>query len=169
MIRRSFVSSVLVVLAATGLMRPALAGETAGGDVVLAVHTAQGNETQPLADYAMDQLQALPVSVIRTETIWTDGVQEFTGVALSDLLTSLDIRDGMLEAVAVNDYLIDIPVSDAVPGGPIIAYLRNGQPMSLRDKGPLWVIYPYDSSADYQREEIFARSIWQLTDIIHYP
>jgi len=169
MIRRSFVSSILFVLAATGLISPAFADDPAGGAVVLEIHTADGESTRPVTGFGMDQLQALPVSVIRTETIWTDGMQEFTGVALVDLLDRLDIRDGMLEAVAVNDYLIDIPVSDAVRGGPIIAYLRNGQPMSLRDKGPLWVIYPYDSSVEYQREEIFARSVWQLTDIIHYP
>jgi hypothetical protein len=33
--------------------------------------------------------------------------------------------------------------------------------MSVRDKGPLWVIYPYDSD-DYRSEVIYSRSIWQL-------
>jgi hypothetical protein len=67
--------------------------------------------------------------------------------------------------VAVNDYLVEVPVTDAVDGGPIIAYAVDGAQMSLRDKGPLWLIYPYDSDAKYRTEEIYARSIWQLDRI----
>ena len=53
-------------------------------------------------------------------------------------------------------------VEDAVEGGPIIAYRLNGDRMSVRDKGPLWVVYPYDSDQVYQTEVIYSRSIWQL-------
>ncbi|HEX9857587.1 MAG TPA: oxidoreductase, partial [Paracoccaceae bacterium] len=41
-------------------------------------------------------------------------------------------------------------------------YAQNGVPLSVRDMGPLWVIYPYDSDVDYQSEVIYSRSIWQL-------
>ncbi len=58
-----------------------------------------------------------------------------------------------------------IPATDWVDGGPIIAYLQNGNPMSVRDKGPLWVIYPYDDNPDYQSEVTYSRSIWQLDRI----
>jgi len=34
--------------------------------------------------------------------------------------------------------------------------------MSVREKGPLWVIYPYDSDAKFRTEVIYSRSIWQL-------
>lgn len=37
--------------------------------------------------------------------------------------------------------------------------------MSVRDKGPLWVIYPYDSDPALQSEVTYARSIWQLVRI----
>ena len=41
----------------------------------------------------------------------------------------------------------------------------NGEIMSLRDKGPLWVIYPYDQNAAYRSEVTYSRSIWQLDRI----
>ena len=63
------------------------------------------------------------------------------------------------------DYAVTIPTSDAVEGGPIIAYEMDGKPMSRRDKGPLWVIYPFDDSAKYRTETIYSRSIWQLNRI----
>ena len=40
-----------------------------------------------------------------------------------------------------------------------------GAPMSVRDKGPLWIVYPYDQNTDYQSEVVFSRSIWQLNRI----
>lgn len=71
----------------------------------------------------------------------------------------------MLTARAINDYSVEIPLADAVEGGPIVAYERNGAVMSLRDKGPLWIVYPFDSDPAYQTEAIYSRSIWQLEEI----
>jgi hypothetical protein len=78
------------------------------------------------------------------------------------LALEMGVNDGRLLATAINDYTVEIPLSDAVEGGPIIAYLMDGEEMSIRDKGPLWVIYPYDSDADFRSEVVYSRSIWQL-------
>jgi hypothetical protein len=72
------------------------------------------------------------------------------------------LQNGHFFASAINDYSVEIPLSDAVKGGPIIAYSIDGKEMSLRDKGPLWVIYPYDSNSDFRSEVVYLRSIWQL-------
>lgn len=136
------------------------------GEVIL---TVSGNVTAAnqgdLLVFDREMLEALPVTVFTTSTIWTDGEQEFTGVALKDLLDVIGVDGGTLVAIAVNDYQIEIPVADAVENGPIVAYLRNGEPMSVRDKGPLWVVYPFDDNADYRTEVIYSRSIWQLEQI----
>ena len=80
-------------------------------------------------------------------------------------MKQMGVTDGTLLATAINDYTVEIPVSDAVPGGPIVAYLMDGQEMPVRDKGPLWIVYPYDSSAAYRSEVVYSRSIWQLDRI----
>ena len=67
--------------------------------------------------------------------------------------------------MALNDYAVDLPVADAVEGGPIVAYKMNGQPMSVREKRPLWIIYPYDDKAQRQSEACYPRSIWQFVSI----
>jgi hypothetical protein len=107
-------------------------------------------------------LEAMDPVEFNTTTTWTDGPQIFTGVLLFDLLALLGVTEGTLRATAINDYAVDIPVSDAVEGGPIVAYLLNGAPMSVRDKGPLWIVYPYDAKREYRSEVIYSRSIWQL-------
>lgn len=108
------------------------------------------------------RLEAINVTEITTSTPWTEGPQEFTGTRLSALTDFLGVTDGVLVGVALNDYSVEIPVSDAVPDGPIIAFANNDKPMPLRSRGPLWVIYPFDQKADYRSEVIYTRSIWQL-------
>ncbi|WP_252928140.1 hypothetical protein [Paracoccus sp. 08] len=43
-----------------------------------------------------------------------------------------------------------------------MAYLMDDREISVRDKGPLWIVYPYDADRQYQTEVIYSRSIWQL-------
>ncbi|WP_234988705.1 molybdopterin-dependent oxidoreductase [Tropicibacter naphthalenivorans] len=121
------------------------------------------------AAFDLDLLRGIGAQTIETTTIWTDGVQTFEGVPLHDLTKALGITGSALRATAVNDYAVDIPLADAVPGGAFLAFARNGRPMSVRDKGPLWVIYPYDSAPRYQAEIYYARSIWQLDRIEVLP
>lgn len=117
------------------------------------------------ARFDAEMLKDLGVTSFHTSTIWTEGASEFSGVSLAALVNELGITSGNLEMVAVNDYSVTVPVSDAAADGPIIAYAMDGKPMSLRDKGPLWLVYPYDLNKDYQSETIYSRSVWQLVKI----
>lgn len=147
---------------------PALADDLPAptGEVVLTVTGPLGATNQgDVAAFDLDMLKALGEVSFTTTTPWTEGAQSFTGVSLEALLKAVEVTEGTLSAKAINDYAVEIPVSDAVTDGPIIAYLQNGNPMSVREKGPLWVVYPYDSKDDYQAEVIYTRSIWQLNNI----
>lgn len=151
-------SAVFALLLVAGTLLTPLGHVANAGEELLAVTGSDGS----VLSLDIDDLTALPVSEIRTNTIWTEGQQVFQGVALRDLLDHVGAAEGIVTAVALNDYLIDIPTSDAVKPGPVVAYLHNGEPMSVRDKGPLWVVYPYDDDPSYNTEEYYARSIWQL-------
>lgn len=133
------------------------------GPVVLTVTGLNGqSDAAGTLLFDLDMLQAMDSRSFTTETIWTNGPQEFVGVGLDTLLENLGVTDGTLTAFAINDYFVEIPLSDAVPDGPIIAYSVNGAEMSVREKGPLWIVYPYDENSDYQSEQIYTRNIWQL-------
>ena len=146
-------------LLAEGLAQPK-------GEVVLKVTgdlAVTNGDHSASFDEAM--LKDLGVTSFKTSTVWTEGISEFTGVSLLTLVEKLQIKAKTLNMYAVNDYAVDVPLSDAVADGPIIAYAIDGKPMSVRDKGPLWLIYPYDAQKDYQTETTFTRSIWQLVRI----
>ena len=163
--------SIKVAILCAGLATPLTAQSlddlpVPAGEVVLTISGAisiKNNEDTAVFDLAM--LQAMPVTTFVTTTVWTDGPQEFSGLELADLAAALGIEEGTLRATAINDYAVDIPVSDAVEGGPILAYSQNGAIMSVRDKGPLWIVYPYDSNAAYKSEVVYSQSIWQLDRI----
>ena len=120
----------------------------------------------PALELTLEQLRSLPVARIRTTTHWTSGLQQFEGVHLFTLLRYLGIQSGQIELLAINDYSVTIPVAEIMPEGALLAFLRNGEPMSPRDKGPIWVVFDYDGNAAFRTETVFSRSIWQLDRII---
>ena len=155
--------SVLRHLLASAAVAATLTGPASAGEHDATVLTVSGDGD--LLSFTRGDLEALGTETFTTSTIWTDGPQTFTGMLLAALTAAIGVNDGSLRASAINDYSVLIPVSDGVAGGPIIAFLRNGEPMSVRERGPLWLVYPFDSSPKYQTEVIYSRSIWQLDRI----
>ena len=136
------------------------------GPVILTVTGKFDRIPEGKVEFDLAMLHALDATSFDTSSIWTDGIHRYTGVSLYHLAAYLGIgADALLKCAAINDYVIDVPVSDAVARGPIIAYAMDGAAMSVREKGPLWLLYPFDSQPDYQSEVIYARSIWQLDRI----
>ncbi|RBW62179.1 oxidoreductase [Phaeobacter gallaeciensis] len=125
---------------------------------------ASGSEAT--VEFELEELRRIGEITFSTTTPWTEGEQTFTGVPLATFVSSLDLKAGVLKATAVNDYAVEIPVSEALFDGPIIAYLKNDERMSIREKGPLWLVYPYDSDAKFRTEIVYSRSIWQLDRIV---
>ena len=109
----------------------------------------------------------LPQVSFTTETIWTDTPQEFSGPTLRSVLKTAGLafpaRD--LKLSALNDYSVICPADLIGENAPIIANRRNGNPFDIRKKGPLWLVFPYESSVLYRTETIYSLSIWHLSEI----
>lgn len=160
----SFQIFAAAAIFATGAMADTLAKPH--GDVILTISgNIEHTNGEGIAEFDIDMLRELGGAVYETSTIWSEGQQKFTGVVLQALLEHVGATGTQLEAMAINDYKITIPVETIDEVAPIIAYERDDQPMSRRDKGPLWIVYPYDSSSDYRTEVIYSQSIWQLNRI----
>jgi hypothetical protein len=140
------------------------------GKVVLSItgHVARTNASGR-ADFDMDMLAALPQRRLVTHTPWHQGEQTFTGPLLRDVLAEAGASGTTLVAVALNNYRCEIPLEDAQQFDVILACLHNGEPMRVRDKGPLFVVYPFDSDNRLRSERYYARSAWQLRSLIVQP
>lgn len=107
-------------------------------------------------------LEKLPQHSFTTNAPWTKQPHTYTGVLLRDLLAHLGARATTIQATALNDYAISIPVEDGRQFNVIVAYKVDGKPISVRDKGPMLVMYPFDSNPQLQHRNYYERSIWQL-------
>lgn len=110
----------------------------------------------------MNALAALPQHSFSTRTPWDERPRQFTGPLLRDVLAFVGAQGDELVAVALNDYKVIIPVSDAERFPVIVARLVDGKPMRVRERGPLFVVYPYDSDTLLLNDRYYARSAWQL-------
>jgi hypothetical protein len=99
------------------------------------------------------------------ETPWTEGRTTFEGPLLRAVLAAAGAQGTTLVVRALNDYFAEVPVLDATSLDTILATHMNGKLMSVRDKGPLFLIYPFDKDAGLYNEKYFSRSVWQIREI----
>jgi len=136
------------------------------GKVVLTV-TGQISRTnapqQALFDLKM--IEALPQHSFTTQTPWYSTPVKFTGPKLSDVLAAVGARGKEIQAVALNNYQITIPVTDTQRYPVVMAWKINDQPIPIRAKGPLFIAFPYDDDAALRTAQYYERSIWQLKQL----
>jgi len=113
----------------------------------------------------LEEFEAIDTTTVITKTPWHKEETTFSGVSGVALMKFLGARGTEIDAIALNDYKVAIPVSDFLNSGLILATRKNGTPMSIRDKGPIFVIYPFDANPKLDNEVIYGRSIWQVKEI----
>ena len=111
-------------------------------------------------------LEALGTTSIETKTPWYEGVINFEGVRMDTLMRHVGATGESVTAMALNDFSTEIPISDFSRYGAILALKRDGNYMPVRDKGPLFLVYPYDSSPELRAQKFYSRSAWQLARLI---
>ncbi len=121
----------------------------------------------PELTLSLSDLQAIGETRLETETPWTEGKQSFVGVTGRQLIAALKARGvadtgATVTAIANNDYQIVIPLADFDQDATLIAFSRNGAALPVRDKGPFWIVFPYDSDPKYRSNTFKAYSIWGL-------
>jgi hypothetical protein len=137
----------------------------AAADAMLVV-TNTTDSGKPELRLTEAELKAFPQVTVRTRTEFTDGVVAFVGPLVRDVVAALDASDATtLHMVAANDYAVDIPMADVQDYDVILAMSANGKRLSIRDKGPIWVMYPLDDHPELQDSVYNVRLIWQLTRI----
>jgi hypothetical protein len=155
------VSAVLLCLPAAAMARDL---GTPTGPVVLTVTDAAGGTWS--LDRAM--IEALGWQTITTVTPFTEGPQEFAGIPLSTLAEATGAEGTVIEAVAINDYTAQIPAAHMAEHDVFLALDLNGVPMRVRDRGPVWIIYPSET-VDAPAQRFDSLMVWQLRELNFRP
>lgn len=158
LIRRVFVACVVTVLAVS-----------AGAERVLAeaaLTLSRGGDSEDTLEFTLEELEALPLVTIVTENEFTDGEVTYRGPLVRDVLDHLALADAdTIRFTAANDYYVDVPTSDFRKYNVILALEADGQRLSRRDKGPLWLMYPISDHSELRDPVYNTRLIWQVVRI----
>ncbi len=151
-----------LVLVAAALACGAALAQGAATTTPRAVLEISGKGSAPVK-LDMAALQRLPQSSFKTNSPWTREPHTYTGPLLRDVLALAGAQGGTtIKAIALNDYQISIPAEDAANLGVIVAHQIDGKAIPVRERGPLFVIYPFDSAPELRSTRYYERSIWQL-------
>lgn len=133
----------------------------------LLVVTGKISETNVGTEAHLDRalLQSIGIKKLKTSNQYEPGSHVYEGVMLKDLLSFLGASGTTLVATALDGYSIEVPVHDAERYPVILAMKKNGKPMTVREKGPIWIIYPIDEFEELKDQKYSSRSIWQLNRI----
>jgi len=117
------------------------------------------------AQFDRPMLESLGMVAVETTTPWHEGKVKFEGVPVDKLMKQVGATGDRVVVTALNDYTTEIPMEDFAKYKVILAIKRNGEYMPVRDKGPLFIIYPYDSDPELKSQTYYARSAWQVAKI----
>ncbi len=117
-------------------------------------------------ELSIDDLAAMPQTTVVTENEFSDGKVSYRGPLVRDVLA----RGGLgtvdsVKMTAANDYYVDIPTSDFREYDVIFAMEANGERLSRREKGPLWLMYPMSDHPELKDPLYTRRLIWQVVRI----
>ena len=92
---------------------------------------------------------------------------EVRGPLMRDLLKAAGVDGTHAAAVALDKYEVEIPMADFSTLDVIAAIEMDGKRLTVRSKGPAWIIYPTGEHTELQKDPVYeARSIWQLKDLV---
>ncbi|SIQ74493.1 hypothetical protein SAMN05880582_103200 [Rhizobium sp. RU20A] len=146
---------------------PAMALDKPTGEVILTIvgKDLKHPNAPGAAEFDLAMLESLNGRSGTMETPWTEGKTTFSGPLLRAVLEAAGAEGEKLKVRALNDYVAEVPISDADTLDTMLATRMNGEIMSVRNKGPIFLIYPFDLDKSLYNEKYFSRSVWQIKAI----
>jgi|SRR5271170_4660721 len=158
----------MIMLAAGGVPSPSWADDLPPptGKVILTISgaiTRRNRGSDAVFDRPM--LETLGWNSFETRSPWYNGPTRFAGVLMRALLHKVGASGQTLVVTALNDYTTRIPLADFARYDVLLALKRDGNYMPVSDKGPLFIVYPYDSDPELRRQTYYSRSAWQVSEM----
>lgn len=111
----------------------------------------------------LEEIKRMGGTELRTSTPFSEGTQVFTGVTGSAFVKATAASGRDVRAEALNGYKVVIPWAVFATDTLLIAYARDGKPMTVRDKGPFWIVFPFDASSQFRTDTYKSYAIWSIT------
>lgn len=152
------------IAAAVTFLALAVSTVAAAAQPILSVTLPDASGKAVTKTFTAQEIQEMPQTAVETGNDYVEGVRVFEGPLMRDFLPGLKATD-TVSATALNDYSVTIPAADLLNYPVILAMTMDGEKMSVRDKGPLWVIYPMSQHPELKKPEFNDRLIWQVSKL----
>jgi hypothetical protein len=163
MLRRKLALLPFIALAAPARAQAPVVQPLSGREVLRVTGRLAAPFRAEGARFDLAALEALGRVDLLTRTAWTGAQpQRFAGVPLARLVEAVGAEGPGLRGVALNDYAIRAPLADLLRDGAFLATRQDGEPLRVRDRGPVWMIFPWSQRPELDVATIRERAIWQL-------
>lgn len=137
------------------------------GEILLTV-TGDIKHTNQAGRAVFDQqlLESLEQQEITTHNPWFAGNHSYYGPLGRSLVEAVGANtNSSMRVTSHNGFITEIPVSDFLEYDVILALKKNGKYQRIRDRGPIFTIYPFDQQPQLNTEMHYNRSVWQVKNI----
>jgi len=111
--------------------------------------------------FSVKQLEALPQTNFKTRHTWSSEAQEFSGPLLADVLNLVCPKARDIYLRSLDQYSVMVNFSKGSEFKPILALKVDGKPLTVREKGPIWVMVDADGLKIPERS-LDNMLVWQL-------
>lgn len=122
-------------------------------------------EVENPTSYTLENIKSFPQLLITTNTPWTNEAHTYKGPKLEDILNDAKAKGSWLTLKALDKYEVTLDFERIRQFAPILAWEDNGKKMSVRGKGPLWLILPKDHHEELQPQIFNDYMVWQLINV----
>lgn len=136
------------------------------GEVLLAVtgNIADTNAGSQ-AHFDRELLKSLSPLTVCTRTPWHRETSCFRGPLMREVLAAVGAQGDSIVVQALNKFRAEISVQELHDYDVILAMSRDGEPMPIRELGPLFVLYPFGDHPELHTEAVRFRSVWHVASI----
>ncbi|GAA0573029.1 molybdopterin-dependent oxidoreductase [Caenispirillum bisanense] len=116
--------------------------------------------------FSVAELEALGLHALEVDLLWQGESDSYQGVLLADVLrvTGLAAAEAV-EVEALDGYRAVIPRADIEAWSVLLATRRAGRPMSVREKGPLRILYAMTPEQLLAAPQMDTRWVWMVRAI----
>ena len=113
-----------------------------------------------------EELEAFPQTTVITRSPYFDGEVAFSGPTLKRIIENFGLSgETQITFRALNDYQVSGNLEEVLGLDAIIATRINSNLMSIRERGPFWIILPLSDRPELDDENYHRFMVWQLNAI----
>jgi len=113
-----------------------------------------------------EELETFPQTTVTTASPYYDGLMAFSGPTLKRVIETFGLSDQTrITFRALNDYQVSGTLEEVLELDAIVATRMEGKTMSIRNRGPFWIMLPLSERPELDHGDYHRFMIWQLDQI----